>query len=454
LNRDVDEIESTGNMNVVGAELAVSVMLSSLVRRGVCPNFVVTRGVFSCPFKPPENIWGSADNKRPKGNKYESPKTRKRLPKEPKASGRYQYIRMELCDAGDAEEFLKAQPDEALPAHEARQLLFQIAYALHAAADRFSLKHYDVKLLNVFLQRAGSVEKSGDVVMRYGLGEHTFALRSPNDRALVAKLADYGTANVEPASTGQPVTIAQFTTMENSPPDFFMLGDKATQGHGHDNFGLGLCMLHLFTGRAPYEEILEELTCPKNLKKKLERLWEDENVAEFSVVRSVILNNVYKDEAGHIIEGEPDEVFYHTLYRYLVLFGIPEDSPLMGGKVLDAIRESLEVKNDGRGKLGRSGKAKRKGDSTDAGRFKGDRNKYSLLHGNSKYISRARQSLEEMDGGLDLLLSLVSFDPEKRATASDVLNSCFMAPLREAAGEMLYNPDDTVYSYNAFSTHY
>jgi hypothetical protein len=112
------------------------------------------------------------------------------------------------------------------------------------------------------------------------------------------------------------------------------------------------------------------------------------------------------------------------------------------------------VKNDGRGKLGRSGKAKRKGDLTDAGRFKGDRNKYSLLDGNSKYISRARQTLEEMDGGLDLLMSLVSFDPEKRATASDVLNSCFMEPLREAAGEMLYNPDDTVYSYNAFSTHY
>jgi hypothetical protein len=30
-------IKRTGNMNMVGAELAVSVMLSSLVRSGVCP---------------------------------------------------------------------------------------------------------------------------------------------------------------------------------------------------------------------------------------------------------------------------------------------------------------------------------------------------------------------------------------------------------------------------------
>jgi hypothetical protein len=70
----------------------------------------------------------------------------------------------------------------------------------------------------------------------------------------------------------------------------------------------------------------------------------------------------------------------------------------------------------------------------------------SLLYGNSKYISRARQSLPRGNGWWFGLaeMSLVSFDPEKRATASDVLNSCFMEPLREAAGEMLYNPDDTI----------
>jgi hypothetical protein len=120
--------------------------------------------------------------------------------------------------------------------------LFQIAFALHAAAEKFSLKHYDLKLLNVFLQRV-TTEKNGEVVLRYGLGEHIFSLRAPKDETVIAKVADYGTAKVDSTSNGQQVTIAQFTTIENTPPDFIIMGDKACQGHGHDNFGLGLCML-------------------------------------------------------------------------------------------------------------------------------------------------------------------------------------------------------------------
>ena len=88
-------------------------MLSSLVRRGVCPNFVATRGVFSCPYEPPANYWGTAENKRPRGKSYVSPK-QKRKPRTPADDkrGRYQYIRMELCDSGDAEEFLKTMEVE------------------------------------------------------------------------------------------------------------------------------------------------------------------------------------------------------------------------------------------------------------------------------------------------------------------------------------------------------
>ena len=169
-------------MNVVGAELAVSVMLSSLVRRGVCPNFVATRGVFSCPFEPPASYWGDSQNKKPKGPVYTSPKV-KRKPKEPKERGRYQYIRMELCDEGDAEEFLKRQPDQMLTPDQARNLLFQVSFALHAAADKFSLKHYDVKLLNVFLKRVPTV-KNGGVILRYGLGEHIFSSEIATDRSI------------------------------------------------------------------------------------------------------------------------------------------------------------------------------------------------------------------------------------------------------------------------------
>lgn len=436
-------------MNVVGAELAVSVLLSSLVRRGVCPNFVVTRGVFSCAYEPPARSWGSATNKRPKGPSYVSPKS-KRMPKEPAQNkrGRYQYIRMELCDEGDAEEYLKRQPDGEIDPCDSMKLLFQMAFSLHAAADRFSLKHYDVKLLNFFLQGV-TTEKTGDVVMRYGLGEHTFALKSQRGQGVIAKLADYGTANVDSGSCGQAVTIAQFTTLENTPIDFLILGDAGHQGHGHDCFGLGLCMLHLYTGHAPYEEILEEVTCPQNLKQELRTIWENEAESEYSVIRSLILSEVYKDEEGHIIEGEPDEVLYDTLYRFLVLFGIPDvSSTLSNSKVWIAIKNTLESNSNTEKAKKSGGKKKQRNDSN---QFNRDRRKYSLSRGNNKYIARARKSLEVQHGGMDLLFSLVSFDPQTRASALDVLNSPFMTPLREEEEDSLYSDNDEVLTYNAFS---
>jgi serine/threonine protein kinase len=382
----VKQIHSTGNINVVGAELAVSVLLSSLVRRGICPNFVATRGMFSCQYEPPDKYWGTADNKRPKGTVY-SPTKINRRPREPKQSGHFQYIRMELCGEGDVEEFLKRQPNKSLSPFQARNLLFQISFALYAAAEKFSLKHYDVKLLNVFLQRMP--KKNGDNVnLRYGLGEHIFSLQSSRNDAIIAKLADYGTANVDCVTNGQNVTIAQFTTLENTPPDFLILGDQALQGHGHDCFGLGLCMLHLFTGHAPYEEILE-VTCPCNLKKELRRIWENEEETQYSVVRSIVLADVYKNEDGHVIEGEADDTLYDTLYKYLVLFGIPDDSSaLLNSKVMAAVKTTLL--SEGRQKKGRGRNRK---NLDDAKKFINDRCKFSLSHGNNQYISRARTSL-------------------------------------------------------------
>jgi len=353
---------------------------------------------------------------------------------------------MELCDEGDAEEFLKRQPEESLSPCQARQILFQVSFALHAAADKFSLKHYDVKLLNVFLKRVAT-PKTGEVILRYGLGQHIFSLRSPQEKAVVAKLADYGTANVDLASNGQHVTIAQFTTLENTPPDFLILGDQAQQGHGHDYFGLGLCMLHLFTGHAPYEEILEDVVCPCNFKNELRKIWENEDEAQYSVIRSIVLADVYKDEDGHIIEGEPDEVLYDTLYKFLVLFGIPEDSQeIFESKVMTAIKNTLTHE----GRRNKKGKGGRKAQS-DAHKFCRDQRKYSLSHGTNHYISRARDTLLSMDGGMDLLLSLVRFNPQERASALDVLNSPFMAPLREVDG-CKYSEEDEVLSFTTFST--
>ena len=437
----VMDVDAITDKKTIAAELVVSAMLSSLARRAICPNFVITRGVFTMPFDVPESHWGNEKKKRPKGPKFQ-PGKRVARPRQPKDAypGRFQFIRMELCSEGDFEEYLKRQQSECLHKSVARTSLFQIAFALHAAADRYSLKHYDIKLLNVFVQEVEA--QTPLVVLRYGLGSHVYALELPSEFAFFAKLADYGTANIQAESTGQPVTIAQFSTLENTPPDYMILGDEACQGHGHDNFGLGLSMLHLFTGHAPYEEIMEEVVCPPMLKKKLRSIWENDNVETYSVIRSVILSDVYKDERGHILEGEPDATLYDTLYRFLVLFGIPDVKfdqrrcPL----VWKAITEALETKCSRRRKQG-----------TDIAQYERDCEKYSVLYGNNYHIARARESLESMPGGMDLLFELCSFDPKSRATALQVLNSPFMKDLREQAG-CQYSADQTVHSFTAFST--
>jgi serine/threonine protein kinase len=306
--------------------------------------------------------------------------------------------------------------------------------------------------LNLFVQNLLPGGRKGEeVVLRYGFGSHVFALKMPAKQAIMMKLADFGTANTQVETNGQPVTIAQFTTLENTPPDFMILGDEATQGHGHDCWGLGLCMLHLFTGKAPYEEILEDVKCPANFKERLRKIWENERVGGYSVIRSVINEDVVKDDAGNILEGDPDEVFYHTLYRYLVLFGIPTEhfQQKKFPKVWKAIQDSFPTTGPARSKNGRPVQRKPGSDMTQYNR---DRKKYSLQNGSNKSIARARNALRSMEGGMDLLFHLCAFDPTKRATAMQVLNSPFMENLREE-GAAQYGANATVHSYMDFATH-
>jgi len=52
---------------------------------------------------------------------------------------------------------------------------------------------------------------------------------------------------------------------------------------------------------------------------------------------------------------------------------------------------------------------------------------------------------------MDLLHSLVSFDPQKRATPLEVINSRFMAELIEDKNT-IYGKNDMVKSYTAYLT--
>jgi hypothetical protein len=431
---DVDAIEASGNLNCVGAELAVSQLLSSVARRNICPNFIITRGVFTCAHEPPASQWGYKENAAPRGTIYDGRGSQLSLIPEPGLCANYQYIRMELCQHGDMEDFIRKLPGATLSPNVCRNLLFQMAFSLHVASDRFGLKHYDVKLLNFFLQSALdpsiAVDSHPNVVLRYGVGSHVFRLRMDPNNAHIAKLADYGTSVLRSNADGQPVSLGQFTTLENTPPDYLILGNAAEQGIGHDCFGLGLCMLHLFTGHCPYEEILEEVVCPENFKAKLRKIWKS---ASHDVIRSVML---YDNEEGQEVE---DDTLYNTLYRFLVLFGIPQRrfSSRKHGKVWRAIDATLlPPKANG---------------CPDMAVFTLDQERFSLSEGSDERIANARSRLEGMDGAMELLLSLVSFDPNKRATPLDVINSRFMAALIEDDA-VIDCESDIIKSYTAYQT--
>lgn len=102
------------------------------------------------------------------------------------------------------------------------------------------------------------------------------------------------------------------------------------------------------------------------------------------------------------------------------------------------------------------GRNARRHKGADFEQFQEDQQKYSLRHGTNSFISRAREGLEKVSGGLELLFSLVDFDPERRATACDVLNSQFMIPLREDPAKMRTitdsNPSNHAISFMAYAT--
>ena len=278
---------------------------------------------------------------------------------------------MELCDHGDVEGFIRKHPDKMLTPFDCRNLLFQMAFALHIAAERFSLKHYDVKLLNLFLQSATdstiAIDEHPHVVLRYGVGSNIFRLRMHPSTAYIAKLADYGTVVIGSDMDGKPIGIGQFTTLENTPPDYLILGNAAEQGGGHDSFGLGLCMFHLFTGYCPYEEILNGVYCPERLKGKLRSIWTKKR--SYDVIRSVMRDST----------GLEDQTLYDTLYRFLVLFGIPEHQFLQENDVWRAINSTLNSRRLIKG--------------SDREAFIRAREKYSLSDGTDKRIAGARRRL-------------------------------------------------------------
>jgi serine/threonine protein kinase len=296
---DLAAMQETGNAAVAEAEVRLSFLLSRLVQLNRCPHFVQVYQFLRSSTSPPPD-WGDAENKAPKGslsqflsavNPNEGTKPPPRAPRgrAPKTrKGDFQYIRMEFCDGGDVEEALREHPRP--PARVVVWLLRQMALALFFAQQEMNLRHYDVKLLNFFLKSEVRSTAKTDIKQEQmaptniatvskgtwceeGGGGDRDSFWEGDERGWVVKLADYGTAEIDCASMSAPLENRHVTTWENVLPSFLLYGDAARQDYSSDLHALGLCLLHLTTGDAPYEEVVAGLTCPPALASSLRSIW-------------------------------------------------------------------------------------------------------------------------------------------------------------------------------------
>ncbi|CAH0478440.1 unnamed protein product [Peronospora belbahrii] len=269
-------IEAAGNQSVVCQEVAHSVLLSHATEQGMCPNFLRIYDVFLAYEQPRSDLWGSKTNRKPAELLTETNHNPGAFicQEDPLVSSSdecnrlFQYIRMEFCDGGDLEDFIGLQRNKTLPlATVSVPFFFQMVYSLYCAREKFNLRHCDIKLLNFFLKDIGRADLRKDpgsnIVLHYLLEDVCFVFQMPASFSYWVKLADFGAADSNPENLGSPVTIDQFTTLENTPVEFLLEGDAAKQSYAADTFCLGLCVLHLFTGCAPYEEIFgtRDLPC-------------------------------------------------------------------------------------------------------------------------------------------------------------------------------------------------
>ena len=478
---DVGALALTGNLPVVATEIQVGCMLSELVRSGACPNFVETRQVFlhaRAPHVHFAGLWGGGGGaEAPHGaappfsaamptlaslrqlgsacgdaaqrllSAVDAATAASAAAEQPPA-GIYQFIRMELC-TGDLESALReeepaaaaaeaaggkvAAAADAAAAAAAAAALFQLAFALYAARERFALRHHDVKLLNVFRARA----PQGVAALRYHLGSGCIADvplggAATAPAAFVVKLADFGTAEVRAETLGAPVRPYHLTTLENAAPELLLHGSACTQSYATaDTWALGLAALHLLTGAAPYEELLADLHCPPPLRRELRRLWVAD--AGFDVLWPAL---------QPAAAGGSGATLADTLYRVLVLTA--DAPPLPGGQTHADARHGggalcallADIVGSSSSRSSSSVGSHRLSAAAIASLRRGFAEHtavYNLWRGSLPHLQRARRRMALLPGAAEALAGLLALRPHDRPPMLTLLRAPLFDRLRAAA---------------------
>jgi serine/threonine protein kinase len=475
---DVKDLEEREIENVAKIEMEISMMCSILESMRICPNMIRVHSMFQAEYDVAQwQAWNidsmSAFDKMPSLNSRNVTKksfTDNRLGN---SSGRFQYCQMEFCTGGDVEEWVRKC--KVLGIEDVRSYLFQMLFAIYASRETLSLRHYDIKLLNFFatsLQNAGDASSSASSLL-IGFGRHLYRIPCAENHPGIVKLADFGTSVVGSESLGSPITVQQFTTLENTPFEFLLLGDSARQSFASDTFCLGLSFLHLLTGFDPYEVLLKGVRCPALLKDRLNEVWSQSNPSNpyhviHMTIQSLQPHDLSEDDIDLSMisnDNSIHDILCDTLYRFLVLLG---DAPYLEmGFVRNSLYEHNPVWKElveclgleemimqGRGfhSLPHTQPSSKRGHSNNnssnnnnaRGRQKAQvllsqcRDTYrshvqlfSIHGGQDATMQRVRHRLSLLgDGAMELLTKLLHFDPAQRCTMYDALHHPVFESLR------------------------
>lgn len=496
---DVKDLEAREIEGVAKVEMEISLMCSLLATMKICPNMIKVHAMFQAEHD--VTVWRPWAVESMHDLQSLPPVDAKTVYKKTFAAkkGRYQYCQMEFCSGGDVEELVRKE--KVLGLEEVRSFLFQMFFAMYAARESLALRHYDIKLLNFFatndvdssllpLSSLSAASTSPETApsssaaeaaaaaapqMIVGFGKHLFRIDgSASHRPGIVKMADFGTSTVGSETLGTPITVQQFTTLENTPMEFLLLGGSARQSYASDTFCLGLSFLHLLTGFEPYEVLLADVRCPGVLKERLNEIWDEKQPGNpYHVIFMTIQSLQAPDDPELSTLSQDDtiqDILCDTLYRFFVLLG---NSPYLESGF---VRNPLYVQNpvwkalvdhlaleekftappvSHSGSLGSLFPAIPSTRST-ANHFGHNAQKqqsrltkqqaleqrcietyrkdvrlYSIHTGEHQHLGRLRQRLEGLGAGaMDLLDRLLHFDPTQRCTMYDALHHPVFESLR------------------------
>ncbi len=191
---DVKDMIDRGMEQAIAKEIEITLLCSSLMKFRICPQMIRVFNIFQSNFDPSEKLWKGPSQQnhalKPSISNAEFIKTSlswsslsssslcalenqtqsnmmmkstssitvnnssvANIPIDKKncTKGTYQFIEMEFCSCGDVETFLRSMGVPSLVL--VKSMLFQMLYSLYCGRVIYTLRHFDIKLLNFFLYK-------------------------------------------------------------------------------------------------------------------------------------------------------------------------------------------------------------------------------------------------------------------------------------------------------------